>query len=410
MNRRSGDLVAAGILGVALASGTPAPAWDWDGAAWADYRAFLGPIDGATKAHLSSVVAQGQAAGRVGGRMGQIGDSITNSSAYFRNAILNGPTSNETGHDYAPIRSWLAYSGAQPADANSFYRDHGKGAAWGNASGWEVADATAAGHPAAGVLVGDGGTPGQYSWALLMFGTNDIDAGGWDAPSWQDAYRDLVQGYLDLGVVPVVSTIPPELSHEGDGRVEEANAAVLELAAEMQVPWADYHGLILHHQPTNWVGTLIGADGTHPTAATGGRGFSQVAQTGTDGYALRTKLAFDVAEKLRAVVWEDGEPDPATSAPRPARETRGGGLAAFPSPTRGAVTFRAEGVTAAEDRGATLAVFDAAGRVVRVLPAGPFETRWDGRSGAGTAASPGVYFVRLASEDGVRTARVVVAR
>jgi hypothetical protein len=178
-------------------------------------------------------------------------------------------------------------------------------------------DAIAAGHPASGVEVGDGTTPGDYSWTIIMFGTNDIDEWNWNPVSWKEELRGFVQGYVDLGVVPVLSTIPPELAHVGDGHVEQANAAIVSLAGEMQVPWIDFYGLILHFQPVNWVGTLISNDGTHPTAATGGRGFSHSAQTSTDGYALRTKLAFDAAEKLRAIVFEDGVPDPGATSVQP---------------------------------------------------------------------------------------------
>ena len=47
-----------------------------------------------------------------------------------------------------------------------------------------------------------------------------------------------------------------------------------------------------------------------------GRGFSQAAQTSTDGYALRTKLTFDMVEKLRAIVLEDGAPDSSEDIPQ----------------------------------------------------------------------------------------------
>ena len=125
----------------------------------------------------------------------------------------------------------------------------------------------------------------------------------------------------------------------GDGRVAIANDAILDLAEEMNVPWIDYYGLILHHQPVNWVGTLISADGTHPTAATGGQGFSQAAQTSTDGYALRTKLAFDAAEKLRAIVFEDGPPDEATSVNEGAPANIAA-LRAWPNPSPGSLFIR----------------------------------------------------------------------
>ncbi len=394
---RSAAALAAGALAAAPAARA------WDGAAWADPTAFLGPVDEAMKQHLQDVAAAGAAAGRVEGRMGQIGDSITFSSAYFRNAVMNGPSGNQTGHDYAPVRSWLAYSGTQPADANSFYRDHGKGAAWGNTSGWTVDDAVAAGHPAAGVLAGDGGVSGAYAWVLVMFGTNDIDAGGWTAAAWKEAMRALVAGYVALGVVPVLSTIPPEVAHLADGRVAAANAALLALAAEERVPWVDYHGLILHYQPVNWVGTLISADGTHPTAGTGGTGFSQTALTSTDGYALRTKLAFDAAEKLRRIVWDDGAADPVTAVPAAAAGAPAP-LAVFPNPARAAATIRLARPSGAD---AGLEVYDVRGRLVRGgRPGGSPELRWDLRDDAGRPVPAGVYFVRVDRA----TARLVVAR
>ncbi len=118
---------AAGLV-ASLCAAAPVRAWDWDGAAWADYRPYLGPIDAAAKAHLQSIAA----------------------------------------------------------GANSFYREHGKGSAYGNHGGWRLSDAVADGHPNDAVEIGDGTTPGDFSWALVMFGTNDIDAGNWNAAAWKE--------------------------------------------------------------------------------------------------------------------------------------------------------------------------------------------------------------------------------
>ncbi|HET9888444.1 MAG TPA: SGNH/GDSL hydrolase family protein, partial [bacterium] len=277
--RSLGNWIAFFLQAASLGASPAAFAWDWDGAAWADYGDYLGPIDAGMKAFLQEVAADGVASGRIEGRMGQIGDSITESSAHFRNAILNNITSNQTGHNYDSIRSWIAYSGDQPADANSFYRDHGKGIPYANKSGWKISSAVAAGHPQVAVETGDGVTPGEFAWAILMFGTNDIDPANWDVASWKEEYCAFVQDFIDLGVIPVLSTLPPEQAHAGDGRVQIANDAILDLAGEMNVPWIDYYGLILHFQPVNWHGTLISADGTHPSADSGGQGFSQLAQT-----------------------------------------------------------------------------------------------------------------------------------
>jgi hypothetical protein len=280
----------------------------WDGASWADYSAFIGTLTPAVRAKLSDIAALGVASGRQAGRMGQIGDSITESSAYFRNAVMNGLQSNETGHDYNGIRSWLAYSGVQPADANSFYRDHGKGVDYANKGGWTLANAIAAGHPAMSVDVGDGLVPGNFAWVLIMFGTNDIDSGSWDPAAWKASYQAFVEDFIALGIIPVLSTIPPERAHVGDGRVEAANQKVAEIATELDLLLVDSYALILHYQPTNWDGTLISGDGTHPSAGGGGRDFSQIRLTQSDGYAARTKLTFDVAEFLRDEIFEPATP------------------------------------------------------------------------------------------------------
>jgi hypothetical protein len=287
------SIVCISTLG---ASGASA---QWRGAPWADYSAFISEIDGSMEANLRAIAAVGESMGREPGRMGQIGDSITSSFAYFRNAILVGPTANETGHDYGPVRSWLSYNNQLPADANSFYRDHGKDSDYGNQSGWRLSNCVAYGHPDHCVNEGDGDTPGNFSWVLIMFGTNDIDSINWEAVSWGNAYEDFVQDFIDLGIVPVVSTIPPEQAHVGDGKVQAANQQILEVAAALNIPFVDYYALVLHYQPTNWVGTLISNDGTHPSAGGGGQDFSQAGLTTTDGYAARTKLTFDVAEILR---------------------------------------------------------------------------------------------------------------
>ncbi len=388
-------LVSLLLAGLTAIFPTPVTAWTWDGAEWADYSAFLGPVDAEMKEHLRKITWIGKENGRVEGRLGQIGDSITQNPAYFRNTVLFGTTDDETGHDYAPIRSWLSYSGLQPADENSFYRDHGKGADYGNHGGWRIAFAVSAGHPDRGVVIGDGVVPGEYSWALVMFGTNDIDW-DWDVATWKEDLRRFVREYTAIGVVPVLSTIPPEVRHQDDGRVEAANQAILGVAWEERIPWVDFHGLILHHQPTNWHGTLIDEGGTHPSSTTDGRGFSEIAQTTTDGYALRTKLTLDMAEKLKALVWDDGSSDSMVGAPMellpPVAVLR-----AFPNPFRTSTTLVGSGATA-------LRILDVTGRRVRTLPAGPSPTIWDGMDEAGRTVPAGTYWVtKLGSESGWAT-------
>lgn len=300
------------LLGLSLPSAATA---QWDGAAWADDSQYLSPITATMKAHLRSILAHGVEAGRVEGRMGQIGDSITESSAYFRNVVLYGADPNETGHDYDPIRSWLAYGGEKPADANSFYRDHGKETPYGNRGGWRLANAVGIGHPRLCVEEGDGTTPGDFSWAVVMFGTNDINPDDWKPSVWKEQYRDFLEGFIDLGVIPVLSTIPPSERHVDDGRVDLANQQIKALASELQIPLIDFYAYIVHYQPDNWTGTLISDDGIHPSAGGGGVDFSRDGLTASDGYAARSKLTLDMAEKLERIVFDDGTPDEGAPLP-----------------------------------------------------------------------------------------------
>jgi hypothetical protein len=60
----------------------------------------------------------------------------------------------------------------------------------------------------------------------------------------------------------------------------------------------------------------------------------------------------------------------------------------------------------------SLAVFDIAGRLVRVLDASGTSgaSIWDGKDGAGRDAGPGVYFVRVTARDYTDTRRIILVR
>jgi hypothetical protein len=74
-------------------------------------------------------------------------------------------------------------------------------------------------------------------------------------------------------------------------------------------------------------------------------------------------------------------------------------------------------VFASPSRNPGAGVYSVAGRLISNLPvarvsssASTYETVWDGRNANGRAAAPGVYFVRITSDDKARTARVTIAR
>jgi flagellar hook assembly protein FlgD len=82
------------------------------------------------------------------------------------------------------------------------------------------------------------------------------------------------------------------------------------------------------------------------------------------------------------------------------------------NPTRAPATVEYRLPSAAN---VSLEVYDAAGRRVRVIDrgaraAGDHRTTWDGRAENGAPATSGVYFVRLAVENGTKGLKLALLR
>ena len=103
----------------------------------------------------------------------------------------------------------------------------------------------------------------------------------------------------------------------------------------------------------------------------------------------------------------DGPHAPAI-APRPALRLE----PAAPNPSRDGFVIR---FAIDAPQPVSLAIFDAAGRRVRILQAGPlaagpYQTRWDGRDDAGGECGSGIYFARLRGGEDVRSVRLLRVR
>jgi hypothetical protein len=88
---------------------------------------------------------------------------------------------------------------------------------------------------------------------------------------------------------------------------------------------------------------------------------------------------------------------PSTPAPDEVRAS------AFPNPTTGPVTVRAEDAAAV-----SVQVYDVAGRMLAGLDGSAGEVTWDGRDALGRPAPSGVYFARVRAEgSSAKTLRIV---
>ena len=119
--------------------------------------------------------------------------------------------------------------------------------------------------------------------------------------------------------------------------------------------------------------------------------------------------------KLTAVDLHGNESAVVTVLPAGTLGVDGGPAAAWfaspsPNPARGGTALRFALARAGSVR---IEVLDAAGRSVRVLADGGYETgehslRWDGRDAAGRSVAPGLYFVRVTAPDLRATRRLAV--
>jgi hypothetical protein len=101
------------------------------------------------------------------------------------------------------------------------------------------------------------------SMALIMLGTNDIP--GTPITSFEIGLRAVIEQSIEMGVIPIISTLPPMNRPGMNSRVIQFNEIIRDLAIEYRIPlwdyWAPLQGL-----PDSG----MGQDGVHPSVAPGG--------------------------------------------------------------------------------------------------------------------------------------------
>lgn len=131
----------------------------------------------------------------------------------------------------------------------------------------------------------------QPAWALIMFGTNDV--GYVPEIDYQHNLERIVQISIDMGVVPVLSTIPPRVGYEE--AVVRFNQIVREVARKYEIPLWDYYYAMAAYRETS-----LTFDGVHPSMPA--RGHDDVAifreANLPYGYVLRNLSALHVLDAL----------------------------------------------------------------------------------------------------------------
>jgi uncharacterized protein YraI len=155
--------------------------------------------------------------------------------------------------------------------------------------------------------------------ALIMFGTND--SGGMPTETFRANLQAIVQISINMGVIPVLSTIPPKHYNPAtDGRVAEFNQVIVATAQAYDIPLWNYW-LAMSRLP----GEGLASDGVHPNEPPDGLNGIFDASHLQYGYPTRNLTALQVLYTLWQQVLYDGDQAPAaTAAPSTGGTTTGG--------------------------------------------------------------------------------------
>lgn len=160
--------------------------------------------------------------------------------------------------------------------------------------------------------------------ALIMVGTND--SGGIPAATFQANLQRIVQISIDMGVIPVLSTIPPKHYNPAtDGRVQEFNQIIIATARGYDVPLWDYYSA-MRALP----GEGLHADGVHPSTPPDGITTIFDASHLEYGYTVRNLTALQVLYALWQYVLYDADQLLASGVPTPSAGVPAGDPAGDP--------------------------------------------------------------------------------
>lgn len=206
--------------------------------------------------HARAIFLRGRSLGNRPDVFSKIGDSITVAPPYLT-PIGTGDYDLREYADLAPALDYFSQTIAR--DANSFANT--SLAAKGGWSAWTVLNPAAA--DAYYCFEGESPLVCEYrlvrpSVALIMLGTNDVQTT--PAEAYEDWMRQTIEVSMDLGVIPVLSTIPEFHRQGGAARVALLNGIITDLAIEYDVPLWDYHAALVG-LPNDG----LSSDGVHPS-------------------------------------------------------------------------------------------------------------------------------------------------
>jgi hypothetical protein len=275
---QGGNLASLLISGVAIeASATPT------------YAVGAPSVISGITARSREIFLKGKSLGNRPYVFTRVGDSIT-ATPFFLTPI--GVGNYNLGDYYNQLIDVVEYfSQIGPRGGNSF---SGESLAAGN--GWGADRIIQPGYAHADQCGAESPLVCEYrrakpSVALIMIGTND--SGGVSPGAYAANLRRIVDISIDMGVIPVLSTIPPKQNDLNAARAEDWNSIIRRLAREYDIPLLDFW-FALQKAPNRG----MAADGIHPSAPPSGATCVFTADFLKYGFNIRNLTALQMLDAL----------------------------------------------------------------------------------------------------------------
>ena len=271
-------------------------------------------IDAPLKSRLRTIYLHGQTLGNRAGVFAKAGDSITGSWSF----LVDIGCSSENLAAYSSLATTINYFRSTSLGAASTY-----GSGWCEVSnsfnaysvsadsGWSADYALAVLNPLLSGCTAPNNTAflcelkrKKPSIVLIMYGTNDVERYN-NTATFTTQLTTLVQQSVAAGVIPVLSTIPPQVGYES--RVLAYNNAIIAVAQAQHVPLWNYW---LTFQDASMVNGGLDSDGVHPNIYLGDQGANFDTAALRYGYNQRNLTAVQVLDVIRRVVLLDGAAAP----------------------------------------------------------------------------------------------------
>ncbi|PJF41852.1 MAG: hypothetical protein CUN55_11190 [Phototrophicales bacterium] len=247
-------------------------------------------------ARATQIFRAGQTLGNRADVFSKVGDSISTNPLFLYPVGVGGLVLDA----YAYLQPTVEYFSKTPARTHNSFANESLAVR----SGWTSGDVLAVGNGASGICLADESPlvceyrVTKPAVALIMLGTNDV-LRGIDSATYRANMQAIITTSINMGVIPVISTLPDNLNGQGQ-RVLEFNAILRSLAVANGIPLWDYWAA-LQGLPSSG----ISSDGYHPSfdPATGQTGVF-TPQYMQYGYNVRNYTALVVLDTLRRQVLE----------------------------------------------------------------------------------------------------------